>query len=104
MISRIKKNDTVVVLTGKDKGKTGVVLEFLPTENQVLVKGIGLMTRHIKARKQGEVSGIKKTESYLDAAKVMPLCAHCKKPCRVKSKLLENGQKARICIRCNDAF
>ncbi|BDC34329.1 50S ribosomal protein L24 [Candidatus Dependentiae bacterium Noda2021] len=104
MVARIKKNDSVIVLSGKDKGKTGTVIEYLPTEGQVLVKGIGIMTRHLKARKQGDVSGIKKTESYLDASRVMPICTQCQKPCRVNSKLLEGEKKARTCNRCNDVF
>ena len=60
MVARIKKNDTVVVLSGKDKDKNGTVIEVLPKKGKVLVKGIALKTRHVKARKQGDVPGIKK--------------------------------------------
>ena len=66
MVARIKKNDTVVVLSGKDKGKTGSVIEILPKKGKVMVKGVAVVTRHVKARKQGEVPGIKKEETYID--------------------------------------
>ena len=67
----IKKNDKVVVLTGRDKGKTGTVIEVLPKKGKVLVKGIAMVSRHAKARKQGETSSIKKKESYINVSNVM---------------------------------
>lgn len=104
MVMRIKKNDTVVILSGKDKGKKGEVIEILPKKDKVLVKGVAVVSRHAKARKQGETPGIKKQESYIDISKVMPLCASCQKPSRVGSSLLEDGKKARACKRCNEIF
>jgi large subunit ribosomal protein L24 len=104
MVARIKKNDTVVVLSGKDKDKTGTVIEVLPKKGKVLVKGIALVTRHVKARRQGEVSGIKKEETYLDAGALMPLCGACKKACRVNAKMMEDGTRVRICNRCEEIF
>lgn len=71
MKQHIKKGDLVYVLTGKDKGKKGAVLSVLPRENKVMVKGIALITRHYKARKQGEKAGIKKVERYIDISNVM---------------------------------
>ena len=71
MKKSIKKNDVVYILTGKDKGKTGAVLSVLPKKLKVKVKGIGLVARHYKARKQGEQSGIKKVERYIDISNVM---------------------------------
>jgi len=67
----IKKNDVVYILNGKDKGKTGTVLSVSPKNAKVKVKGIGLIVRHYKARKQGEQSGIKKIERYIDISNVM---------------------------------
>ena len=67
----IKKNDKVTVLTGKDKGKTGTVIEVLPKKGKVLVKGIAMVSRHAKAKKQGETSSIKKKESYINISNVM---------------------------------
>lgn len=101
---RVKKNDTVVVLTGGDKGKKGVVLDVLPKKGKVLVKGIALHSKHMKARKQGEVSSIKKMEAYIDLSNVMPVCSSCKKPCRVGSKVLEENKRARICKKCNEVM
>jgi len=100
MIARIKKNDMVFVLSGRDKGKQGEVIEVLPKKGKVLVKGIGLVTKHYKARKQGELSGLKKIESYLLLSRVMPVCLNCKQPCRISFKLLDSGKRARSCNRC----
>lgn len=72
-MAHIKKNETVLVITGKDKGKKGVVLEVLPKKNKVLVKGVAITTRHVKARRQGEVAGIKKEENYIHISNVVPV-------------------------------
>lgn len=104
MISRIKKNDTVTVLSGKDKGKRGVVLEVSPKDGTVLVKDVAMIKRHTKARKQGEVGGIKEREAFIDVSKVMPICKACGKPCRVNAKLLDDGVKVRMCNHCKEVF
>ena len=104
MVMRVKKNDTVMVIMGKDKGKQGTVLSIEPKKGKVLVKGIAIATHHAKARKQGDVSGIKKQESFINASKVMPVCTACQKPCRVGSTVLESGKKARACKRCHEIF
>lgn len=104
MVMRVKKNDTVMVIAGKDKGKQGPVIGIEPKKGLVLVKGVAIATHHVKARKQGEVSGIKKQESFIDASKVMPVCTACQKPCRVGSAILESGKKARACKRCREIF
>lgn len=104
MVARIKKNDTVVVLSGKDRDKKGMVIEVLPKKGKVLVKDIALVTRHVKARKQGEVSGIKKEEGYVSASILMPVCASCKQPCRVNAKAIEGGTRVRVCNRCEEIF
>jgi large subunit ribosomal protein L24 len=104
-MERIKRKDTVIVITGKDKGKKGEVLEILPKKGKLMVKGISLVTKHYKARKQGEVSGIKKMESYIDSSNVMPMCTSCSKPTRVGVKFGENNDRhVRICKRCNEKF
>lgn len=103
MIARIKKNDTVIVISGKDKGKQGMVLEVLPSKQKVVVKDVAVVTRHVKARRQGETAGIRKEEAYLNLSKVMPICSSCKKPCRVQVKITD-GNKARSCQHCKEAF
>jgi large subunit ribosomal protein L24 len=104
MVARIKKNDKVVVLSGKDKQKQGAVIEILPKIGKIKVKDVAVVTRHCKARKAGEIGGIKKEESFIDMAKVMPICVSCKKACRVQTKILENGKRARSCGRCEAIF
>jgi large subunit ribosomal protein L24 len=96
----IKKRDTVAVLSGKDKGKQGEVLEVLQSKNKVLVKGVAIVARHAKPRKQGEAGEIKRKESYIDSSKVMLVCGACRVPSRVNSKKLENGSRVRACNRC----
>lgn len=104
MLSRVKKDDTVFVLTGKDKGKHGVVIAVDHKYDRVLIKNIGIITRHVKAKKAGEKSKIVKEESFIPLCKVMPVCSSCKKACRVQVRFLEDGEKARTCHRCKEAF
>ena len=101
---RIKKNDLVRVISGKDKGKEGEVLALLPKKEKIKVKGVAIVTRHKKARMQGEVSSIRKEETFIYADKVMPICASCKKACRVGSKSVENGAQVRMCVRCQETL
>jgi len=98
----VKKNDTVFVLTGKDKGKRGVVADVLPKKNKVLVQGVNVAIKHAKPRKQGDIAGIKREEMPFDISNVMPVCSSCKKPCRVGAKLLGDGKKVRICSKCKE--
>lgn len=103
MTARIRKNDTVVVLSGKDKGEQGTVIDILPEKGKIMIKGLAMITRHVKPRKQGEVGGIKKQESYLELSKVMPVCSSCKKPCRINVKDNDKtGKNARACNRCKE--
>ena len=104
MVARVKKNDKVEVLAGKDKGKTGTVIDILPKHNKVMVKDVAVVTRHAKARKQGESSSIKKEEGFIDLSKVMPVCSSCKTACRVNTKVLENGKRTRVCNNCKEIF
>ncbi len=106
MLSRIKKNDTVVVLSGKDKGKQGQVIAVDYKKNKVLVKDVAIVSRHVKARSGGEKSRIVKEESLVPLCKVMPVCPACKKACRVRVKFLDEKQstKSRICSRCQESF
>lgn len=104
MIARVKKNDTVQVLSGKDKGKQGAVMAVLPKEKKVMVKGIAIATHHMKPRRAGESGGIRKEESLIDVSCVMPICTSCKKPARVNSKQLDTGKTVRVCNRCKEIF
>ena len=93
----VKKGDTVVVLSGKDKGKQGKVLEVSPTEQKVIVEGVNMVSKHVKPRKMGEPGGIVKAEGAMYACKVMVVCPECKKPTRLAHKILADGTKKRAC-------
>ena len=104
MLSRIKKDDTVVVLSGKDKTKQGQVIKVVTKKGVVVVKNLGLVTKHLKAKKSGEKSKIIKEERPIPLCKLMPVCSSCKKTCRVQIRFLEDGVKSRACGRCKEAF
>ena len=95
----IKKNDTVVVLSGKDKGKQGKVLAVMPADRKVIVEGINMVSRHTKPRKQGEQGGILQKEAAMYACKVQKVCPKCNKPTRIGHKV-EGDKKVRICKKC----
>ena len=95
----IKKNDKVVVLSGKDKGKEGKVLTAMPAEKKVVVEGVNVATCHVKPRKQGEEGGIVRREIPMYVSKVMLVCPKCGKPTRVATKV-EDGKKVRVCKKC----
>ena len=97
---KIKKNDTVVVLSGKDKGKQGKVLGTVPSEAKVVVEGINMVTCHIKPRKQGETGGIVQREAAMYASKVQVVCPKCGKATRVGHTFAEDGEKKRVCKKC----
>ena len=100
----VRKDDTIVVLSGKDKGKQGKVLETSPKENKVIVEGINMVTKHVKPRRQGEAGGIVKAEGAMYASKVMVVCPSCGKPTRLAHKILSDGTKVRLCKKCGNTF
>ncbi len=97
----IKKNDTVVVLSGKDKGKKGKVLVAMPAENKLVVEGVNVATCHTKPRRQGEQGGIVKREIPIRSCKVAVYCSKCDKGVRVGYKMAD-GKKVRICRKCGN--
>ncbi len=96
-------NDTVVVLSGKDKGKKGKVLSADPKGMKVIVEGVNVAKRHQKARKQGEESGIIKKETPIYVSKVQLICPKCGKATRVAHKITD-GKKSRACKKCGAAI
>ena len=96
----IKTGDTVVVLSGKDKGKKGKILAVMPKERKVIVEKVNIVSRHTKPRREGEEGGIIKKEAPLYACKVMRVCPKCNKPTRPASKLQADGKKVRVCKKC----
>ena len=104
---KIKKNDTVVVLSGKDKGKQGKVLSTMPTVGKVLVEGVNMADCHVKATRQGQESGIIRKALPLRASKVMVICPKCGVATRCGYKVLEDGSKTRFCSGkrgCGETF
>ena len=99
MAMNVKKGDTVIVLSGKDKGKQGKVLGTVPSEAKVVVEGINMVTCHVKPRKQGEQGGIVKRETPIRACKVALYCGKCGKGVRVGFKI-EGDKKTRVCAKC----
>lgn len=95
----IKKDDKVIVLSGRDKGKTGKVLSADPKGMKVTVEGVNVATKHQAPKKQGEEGGIIKVETPIYVSKVQLVCPKCGKPTRVAHKLA-NGKKSRVCLKC----
>ena len=99
----IKKGDTVVVLSGDDKGVQGEVIATSPAEGKVLVKGANIIHKHVKARKQGENSAIVDAEGAIYASKVALYCPKCKAGVRVKN-VMDGDKKVRVCAKCGYKF
>ena len=95
----IRKDDKVVVISGKDKGKEGKILVADPKAGKVIVEGVSVASKHQKPRKQGEEGGIIKMETPIYACKVMVVCPKCGKPTRVAHKIVD-GKKVRVCKKC----
>lgn len=96
---RIKKGDNVQVLSGNDKGKTGEVLEVNPKTDKIIVKDVNIRKKHVKARKQGEESGILSVECAIPSSKVNVVCSKCGKATKVGYSI-EKDQKVRVCKKC----
>ena len=98
----VKTGDTVVVLSGKEKGKQGKVLQVSPKEGKVIVEGLNIATKHVKPRRQGEQGGIVEAEAAMYASKVQLVCPKCSKATRIGHKILEDGSKVRVCKSCGE--
>ena len=101
---RIKKNDMVIVTTGKNKGDTGQVIDLDLKHDRVKVRGIAIATRHVKAKRQGEASAIKKEEGYIHISNVMPIVPSTGKGTRVRVKQLEDGRKERVAAATQESI
>ena len=95
----IKRDDKVVVLSGDDKGVVGKVIAVSPKEGKVIVEKVNMIHKHVKARKQGDVSGIVDAEGAIYASKVALYCSKCDKGVRVSYKMVD-GKKVRVCAKC----
>ncbi len=102
MLARVKKNDTVMVIAGKERGKIGKVLRVLPVENRAVVERLNLVKRHLKPRGPQNPGGIVEKEAPIHLSNLMPMCERCNAPVRIGSRRLEDGSKARVCRRCGE--
>lgn len=102
----VKTGDTVLVLSGKDKGKKGKVLAVSPKEGKIIVEGCNMIKKHVKPRKMGDLGGIVDAEGAMYACKAMVVCPKCGKPTRVAHKILADGSKERLCKNsdCGETF
>ena len=105
MASKIKKGDTVVVLRGKEKGKTGEVIKVLREKNRVVVKGVNFVKKHVKEIPNVREGGIYEVEAPIHISNVMLVCPKCGKPTRVGFRIVQEGdvfRKYRYCKKCNE--
>jgi large subunit ribosomal protein L24 len=100
----IKKNDTVLVIAGKDKGKKGKVRFAYPRQGKVMVEGLNFIKKHARPRGEAKQAGIIEREDLLDVSNVMLLCPKCNKPARVGKKVVDGGKGARYCKVCQEVL
>jgi len=101
---KIRKNDNVLVIAGKDRGKTGKVRFAYPKDEQLLVEGINFIKRHTRARRAVRQAGIIELEAPIQVSNVMLLCTKCNHPTRVGFRILGDGKKVRICRSCQEVI
>jgi large subunit ribosomal protein L24 len=104
MAMHVKKDDRVVVISGKDKGKKGKVLIAQPAKKRVIVEKVNMLTKHTRPKKQGDAGGIIHQEGPIDASNVMLVCNKCGKATRIGYKILKDGSKTRVCKKCGETF
>lgn len=99
---KIRKNDTVLVISGKDKGKKGKVRVAFPADAKLLVEGVNFIKRHTRATGAVRQAGIIEREAPIRVSNVMLLCGKCSSPARIGSRFLDDGRKVRVCRSCNE--
>jgi len=103
-MSKIKKNDTVVVLAGRDRGKTGKVLKMWSTRNKAIVEGVNFVKKHTRRTREDQKGGIVTKESTIDLSNLAVFCKGCNRPTKVGMDALKDGTKTRFCKRCKEVF
>jgi large subunit ribosomal protein L24 len=100
----IRKNDTVKVIAGKDKGKTGKVLRIIPKRGRAIVEKLNMVKRHLRPSEQARQGGILEKESPIEMSNLMLICSKCTDPTRVGYRMLDDDQKVRFCKKCNEVI
>ncbi|MGV8073690.1 MAG: 50S ribosomal protein L24 [Syntrophobacteraceae bacterium] len=101
---RIKKNDVVIVIAGKDKGKTGKVMRVIPKRDGAIVEKINMIKRHMKPNQQNRQGGILEKEAPIAISNLKLVCSKCTDPTRVGYRILEDDRKVRFCKKCNEVI
>jgi len=101
-VAKIKKNDTVRVLIGKDRGKTGKVIAVFPKKNRATVQGINLVKKHTRRTREDQQGGVIQKESAIHISNLMVVCQKCGKAARVGFSTLSDGTKVRTCLKCKE--
>ncbi len=102
MALHVRKNDSVMVIAGKERGKTGKVLRVIPKKSRAIIERVNLVKRHTRARGPQLPGGILEKEASIHISNLMLMCDKCNAPVRVGKKILEDGEKVRVCRRCGD--
>ena len=101
---RLRTNDTVLVIKGRDRGKQGRIQRTFPRDDRVLVEGVNIVMRHTKATGVARQAGIIQKELPIKVSNVALMCTHCNRPTRVGRRFLADGTKARVCIKCQEVI
>ena len=99
---KVRKNDTVMVIAGRERGKTGKVMRVLPEHGRILIERVNLVKRHSKARGPGSPGGIVEKEAPIDISNVMIMCDRCNAPVRAGIRTAGDGARERVCRRCGE--
>ena len=100
----VKKNDIVMVLAGKDRGKSGKVLKVFPRRARAIVEGIQMVKKHVRRRREEQQGGIIEMESTVHLSNLLPICTRCKRATRPATNILDDGSTVRVCRRCGEAL
>jgi len=103
-MNKIKKNDIVFVLTGKDKGKSGKVFDLFPKKNRALVEGVNYVKKHMRKTKQDQQGGIVQKEASIELSNLALFCKTCNKPARTGVNILADGSRSRFCKKCKEVI
>ena len=101
---RVKKNDTVMVIAGKEKGKSGKVMRVIPKKDGAIVEKLNIVKRHLKPSQQSRQGGILEREAPIQMSNLMLICSKCTDPTRVGFRILEDERKVRYCKKCNEVI
>jgi large subunit ribosomal protein L24 len=101
---QIRKNDSVMVIAGRERGKSGKVLRVLPDKDAVIIERVNLVKRHTRPRGPQQPGGIVEKEASIHVSNLMIMCDKCNAPVRLGKKVLADGKKIRVCRRCNEAL